>query len=40
MNIFESMHDEVVQGRDPKVIESWVPQVMQAMLDESISLPL
>jgi len=39
MNILESTYYEV-QGRDPKVIESWVPQVMQAILDESISLPL
>jgi len=32
---FESTHDEV-RERDLKVIESRVPQVMQAVLDESI----
>jgi len=39
MSLFESTHNEV-RGRDPKIIESLVLQVMQAMLDKSISLPL
>jgi len=39
MNIFDSTHNEV-QERDPKFIESLVPQVMQTVLDESISLSL
>jgi len=39
MNLFECTHDEI-RARAPKVVESQIPQVMQAMLDKPISLPL